>query len=90
MSQNVEAFYMVYSAFGGECLLPQLCHPQTDSSIELYQCCCTEQQHAAKYLFPKTCLALLPLQIHWTLQCIIGLKCLIMFSIVYLLERASS
>lgn len=35
---------MVYSAFGEECLLPQLCHPQTDSSIEVYRCCCSEQQ----------------------------------------------
>jgi hypothetical protein len=61
----LKAFYMVYSAFGEECLLSQLCHPQTDSNIELYQCCCTEQEQMAKYLFPKTCLALQPLQIHW-------------------------
>lgn len=61
----LESCYVVYSAFGGECLLSQLCHPQTDGSIELYQCCCTELQQMAKYLFSKTCLALQPLKIHW-------------------------
>jgi hypothetical protein len=38
------------------------CHPQTDSSVEHYQCCCSKLQQMAKHLFPKTCLVLQPLK----------------------------